>query len=49
MDADVITQLYGTPFKNDRGIIPYREDGKWLVFVTNNGKIVEIKIFDYAL
>ncbi len=49
MDADVITQLYGTPFKNDRGIISYHEDGKWIVFTTRNGKITEIKIFDYAL
>ena len=49
MDADVLTQLYGEPFKNDRGVISYHEDGKWLVFVTRNGKIVEIKVFNYAL
>lgn len=48
MNADVITKLYGEPFKNDRGILSYHEDGKWIVFTTRNGKITEIKIFDYA-
>ena len=48
MNAHVITKLQCEPFKNDREILSYHEDGKWIVFTTRNGKITEIKIFDYA-
>ena len=37
------------PGKNDRGYISYHEEGKWLVFTTHNGKITEIKLFDYVV
>ena len=49
MDADAIEQAYGEPWKNDRGYISYHEEGKWLVFTTHNGKITEIKLFDYVV
>jgi hypothetical protein len=49
MDADAIEQVYGEPWKNDRGYISYHEEGKWLVFTTHNGKITEIKLFDYVV
>ena len=49
MDADVITQLYGEPFRISGGIISYHEEGKWLVFTPRNGKITEIKSFDYVV
>ena len=34
---------------HDRGYISYHEEGKWLVFTTRNGKITEIKLFDYVV
>lgn len=49
MDAAAISRLYGTPDKEDRGTISYHIEGKWLVFNTHNGKITEIKLFDYLL
>lgn len=45
MDADIITEKYGQPSKIDQNVISYHEGNKWLVFVTQNGKIIEIKLF----